>query len=271
LKNLDEDDTERKSEAFEDPGVGDYKLALDVPICRPYLEPEVFPSPQFNPEAQLQSFTVFPKLPIEIRRMIWRATFRPRRHVWSDEDSTLANIFCCERIKLTHPPIALSINKESREEALRCYVKLDKSLEHWNGYAHHRTPVVFFSMELDTLRLASSVTWYSNKFLDLHFANSWREILASIRYLEVEEGIFFEFDHPQPYEICLNEYKGLKRLEFIPADWRYLTAECMAAFINSYNDYFAENAVNDPTRTIPKVVIGEPMRRGSMCNWLDEQ
>jgi hypothetical protein len=60
-------------------------------------------------------------------------------------------------------------------------------------------------------------------------------------------------------------------LEFIPADWRYLTAECMAAFINSYNDYFAENAVNDPTRTIPKVVIGEPMRRGSMCDWLDEQ
>ncbi|KAN0115516.1 hypothetical protein V8E51_005060 [Hyaloscypha variabilis] len=272
LKNLDEDDSERESEAFEDPGVCDYpKLALDVPIYRPYLEPEVFPSPPFNPEAQLQSFTVFPKLPIEIRRMIWRATFRPRRHVWSDEDSTLANIFCCERIKLTHPPIALSINKESREEVLRCYVKLDKSLENWNGYAHHRTPVVFFSMELDTLRLASSGTWYFNKFFDLHFANSWREILASIRYLEVEEGTCFEFDQPQPYEVCLNEYKGLKQLEFIPADWRYLTAECMAAFINSYNDYFAENAVNDPTRTIPKVVIGEPMRRGSMCDWLDEQ
>jgi hypothetical protein len=76
LKNLDEDDSERKSESFEDPGVCDYaKLTLDGYTYRPYLEPDVFQSLSFNPEVQLQSFTIFPKLPIEIRRMIWRATF----------------------------------------------------------------------------------------------------------------------------------------------------------------------------------------------------
>jgi 2EXR family len=96
----------------------------DWHVYDPHHATDVFPYNIERPAAGFQTFTLFPKLPIEIRGMIWRATFRPRRHVWSYEDGLDT---CCKRVGLTHPPIALFVNKESREKALKSYKRLERS------------------------------------------------------------------------------------------------------------------------------------------------
>jgi len=64
-----------------------------------------------------QQFTLFPKCPPELRRKIWYATFEG--HVVSfDIRSFIAGAYYDDRVAL---PIALSINKESRTEALLHY------------------------------------------------------------------------------------------------------------------------------------------------------
>ncbi|KAE9378636.1 hypothetical protein N431DRAFT_477853 [Stipitochalara longipes BDJ] len=232
---------------------------------------EVFPSALTLRPAQLQTFKLFPKLPIEIRHMIWRATFRPRRHVWSFEDGSGP---CCRRIGLTHPPIALFINKESREEALRCYVQLDEGPQRCRGYVR-RTPFVFFNMKLATLRVASPMVHAGEieAFCKVHFQKTHLEILGQIRYLEIEEWRF-EGDHDSPIRsdaTNFKDFKGLKQLKFIPtATWEILTVQGERSFANGYKDYFAKLAAENPARTIPDVIIGEKMDRDSMCTWYCE-
>lgn len=70
------------------------------------------------PVSVLDTFELLPKLPIELRLMIWRACFPPCQKV------SLRELFCkasnAPRQRLL--PVSLRINRESREETLRHYV-----------------------------------------------------------------------------------------------------------------------------------------------------
>jgi len=58
--------------------------------------------------SNLQTFEHFPRLPIEIRYMIWHVTFpSPQRHVWCDLDGA-----CCKLLGIFRHPIALYINQQ---------------------------------------------------------------------------------------------------------------------------------------------------------------
>jgi hypothetical protein len=100
-------------------------LALELP------DPEQELSPQ-NLGPKLETFTIFPKLPIELRRMIWRLTFPSRRMI----DLTLAlqhlGRFCTRR-RPADPklPVALHVNQESRSIALKTYYILFQQQPRW--------------------------------------------------------------------------------------------------------------------------------------------
>lgn len=179
----------------------------------PHHVTNVFPYTLPRPAAEFRTFELFPKPPIEIRRMIWRATFRPRRHVWSYEDGTAT---CCRRLGLTHPPVTLFVNKESREESLKCYKKLEEGPQRCPGYAR-RSPFVFFNMDLDTLR---TETRASTDFAADHFKTPG-EVLGQIQYLELEEWAFqphrgLQHDFSHLPRTNLKHFKALKQLTFIP-------------------------------------------------------
>jgi hypothetical protein len=256
-------------EPEDDSGEGNYEYHA----YGPFHATDVFAP--VRPTAKPKTFTLFPKLPIEIRRMIWRATFRPRRHVWSYEDGAGP---CCKRLGLTHPPIALFVNKESREEALQCYEKLDEGANRCGGYAR-RTPYVFFNMKLDTLRIEKYPC--TQDFCKDHFEKPYEEIVGQIQYLEMEEWAF-KADMRQYHDFenllkgNLKDFKALKQLTFIPTMFPLWMEEDLEGengrnFVNDYKIFFEKLAAEDPTRTIPKITIGKSSEGAkSMCKWLYE-
>jgi len=169
-------------------------------------------------------------------------------------------------------PIALFINKESREEALKCYVKLDEGGRRCSGYIR-RTPYVFFNMELDTLRTETFMVHGNQlgEFCTDHFEKPHRDILGQIQYLEIEEWAFDSDHHSLIHADAIKAFKKLKELKFIPIfgmwDEGELTVENGQKFINCYKDLFAKLAVEDPSRTIPEIVIAEFEGLGPMCKW----
>jgi hypothetical protein len=77
-------------------------------------------------EEVLDSFALFPKLPIELRLKVWRNTFPRGRYVDLDDYHGFP-IYSSIKTngpfgKEPCPPIALSVNKESRRETLRHYI-----------------------------------------------------------------------------------------------------------------------------------------------------
>jgi hypothetical protein len=251
-----------EGEAF---GSDDFEVGISDVECYHVEDSDVEDS-----TPRLQTFNLFPKLPIEIRCMIWRATFPgPQLHVWSNVDGA-----CCERIGLLHLriPIALSVNKESRTEALNSYKKLEEGEQRCKCY-RNRLPYVFFNKETDTLRTepTMSVNGRLGEFCTVHFAKPSRDILSQVQYLEIEEFA------PQPFRPIphgnLKDFRTLKELTFIPVffvwDEDDLTGDNAQAFINVYRDFFTKLATEDPTRTIPKIAIAEPEREAK-CEWYYE-
>ena len=66
------------------------------------------PSRVVPPMPMVLPFTLFSKMPVELRRKIRHATFRLRRHVWSCEDGIGPG---CKLVGFAHLLVALSVNK----------------------------------------------------------------------------------------------------------------------------------------------------------------
>lgn len=100
-----------------------------------------------DPSSKLKSFARFPDLPLELRQLIWRETFPGRRIVKINSYGTVKqNSYTFHAFFSTAPiPIALSINSESRAEALRHY--------HPSFGMHSAAipSIIYFNPSLDTL------------------------------------------------------------------------------------------------------------------------
>lgn len=133
---------------------------------------------------EFETFTCFLKLPIEIRLMIFKATFEPRR------------------VKLgiamiTPPPIVLLLNKESRPEGLKHYIPI---VNNWDDGAqtigpHKYKPrlgpserwdaIVYLNPKIDTLVVFIETL----DLISLDVEEFLGTSLAGIRNLEMRHGL----------------------------------------------------------------------------------
>jgi hypothetical protein len=133
-------------------------------------------------------------------------------------------------------------------------------------------------MNLDTLL---TETRASRDFCKGHFQKPV-ELMGQIQYLELEEWSFklcrseqYDFDH-LPGTI-LKHLKALKELTFVPTHFglweeKDLVGENGQLFMKGYEEFFKNLAAEDPTHTIPKIIIDTSNLHGhSMCKWIYEK
>jgi hypothetical protein len=175
----------------------------------------------------LSTFPLFPKFPLEIRRLIWKETFHQTKHLWywgfrSEE-------YCHHLRHVPHPPISAHINQESRTETLQHYLMLLPSATPCGSFEYkipsstRKQPPMFWNGERDILslyiRCHSHFYLYviqrsiHEDFWSRHFTNDLQSYLASVRTLELRvcdwdnTWIFFFGElHPlQAQEFCRSE------------------------------------------------------------------
>jgi hypothetical protein len=137
------------------------------------------------------TFILFPKFPIELRKMIWHYSLSSRLiELFWDESIGVCKSSC-------PPPAALSVNKESREVALGCY-KL--------CFGTSQAPAkIYFDMTVDELYLGiGNIVASSHDLLDAVSSALAPEDLSQIRHLIIDDDIFQE-DDPLPS----TAYQGL--------------------------------------------------------------
>ncbi|KAK8096919.1 hypothetical protein PG999_012863 [Apiospora kogelbergensis] len=121
-------------------------MPLD-PIIGPPFEVGWDRSTFREPFSSTAEFTLFPKLPPEIRRKIWQGSFPPRMFL----STTVLEMFC-----QTHRgqvpryfaplPATASVSQEARAETLRMYCEVPSS-DHWTigGFINYEVDTMFFS------------------------------------------------------------------------------------------------------------------------------
>ena len=120
----------------------------------------------YNQAFTISEFTLFHKLPPEVRDMIWRASFRRPREV------TVSMQWKSQKEYLTSPnpsPIALRINKESRSEALKHYIPI------------FTKPCTCFSFE--PCKIYFSPNWDT-----VVFKNAWVYEFGNLRNFKIKCG-----------------------------------------------------------------------------------
>ncbi|KAH8790337.1 hypothetical protein F5882DRAFT_517232 [Hyaloscypha sp. PMI_1271] len=106
------------------------------------------------PLQPLETFTLFPRLPIDIRVEIWKLMSTQPRKVKLFFDISSASRAESRTIEgQSKIPVVLQINRESREEGLRFYTKCRESVEaklvgHWINYIYINFEVDHFSHAL---------------------------------------------------------------------------------------------------------------------------
>jgi hypothetical protein len=134
--------------------------ADDIIICSTLALPRIdTPSSVTTPENEndspgvIDSFALFPTLPLELRRKVWGHTITPRNVEIRFDIITTSH----KHDFVADQPIILYVCHESREEGLRAY-KLELHTEHSQNK-------VYFNYDLDTLYFRE--VWQPNA---LHFA-----------------------------------------------------------------------------------------------------
>ena len=173
----------------------------------------------------LNHFTLFPKLPIELRLKIWREALPGPRiieayydyHESSDGDISDGVI----RINQP-PPVLLSVCFESREETLRQYISIC-NVENFRevDYCH-----VLLDPDKDTLFIP-----YANKNLSDHYLQAslvWgvfysEAALNKIRYLAIDTDVWDQYT--QGHVECISMFRNLRRLTLIDHEGGWLCFE----------------------------------------------
>lgn len=165
----------------------------------------------------LSSFTLFPKLPPEIRSMIWQATFPRNKHFWwfhpGKPEQALAKI---------QPPISSRINCESRKETLQHYQVLRR--RNFQGRPSKWYPFVFFNKDRDVIRSASIVLCQDIvfQFWQEHFLGDHLNFIGSVATIEMTHGPWHQRVeqrfHDKDME-GLKTFTGLKQLRIIDLNY----------------------------------------------------
>lgn len=90
-------------------------------------QPSSFDHPIVNDDS-LRSFTLFPKLPIELRLKIWRSTFPRNRSIDLHKWAMARTYKFLEEGEGLPAPVTLYVNSESRQETLKHYFILREKI-----------------------------------------------------------------------------------------------------------------------------------------------
>ncbi len=164
------------------------------------------------------TFTIFQKLPAELRRMIWRHFLPGSRIVeiiW-DEGTGVCRSPC-------PLPIALSVNKQSREVALECYKLCLGTLD--------APAKVYFDMKVDQLYLGiGNIVAFSDNPLVEFLGVLPQGELTHIRHIVLDEDLIQE-DSPLPTKDIEFIAKDLQSITIIKDESRSI--DCILAMVNS--------------------------------------
>lgn len=162
----------------------------------PDAKQELFPQPLHLPwRDTLLEFHIFPKLPIELRLEIWRATF-PRRtiflNIWTRYESARTMALWIVNISPS-----LGINSESARETLRHYQVFDLMPECGDsvptsvlGEKPKMKKWILFNRELDTIKIPCQgflldVDPNLPELWEATFAIKYTKFVQAIKYLEL--------------------------------------------------------------------------------------
>jgi hypothetical protein len=231
---------------------------------------QVLPDPDRELYIQrLSEFTLFPKLPIEVRLMIWGLSFPNTTHFattcWAMPSYALGVPFSLRR----HSPSTSRVNIESREETLKHYHVVKLSAEHscklwWHETLAGKQTFTYFNTSTDTFMMTSVDIDTFDK--ENFWSPSWMNLLAAIKTLKIS----FEWweDHPN-IEILLDKnglkaFTGLERLYVLDLSNAEITwvTRCRGSLarrvILSISKVFEDLVLSGVKCSVPKVVI---MRR----------
>jgi hypothetical protein len=221
---------------------------------------------------QVSEFTLFPKLPDEVRLMIWDLSFPNTTHFattcWSMPSYLLGTPFSC------HPysPITSRVNVESREETLKHYHVVKLSSENscvnwWHPSLKDRTIFTYFNPKTDAFSTTGiDIEVFNKEPFSSPTSPSWWNLLAAIKTLKIT----FDWWEDDPnFEILLQEnglkaFTGLERLYVLDTSdpnipW---AARCRGSLarrvILSMTKVFEDLALSGVKCSVPKVVV---MRR----------
>ncbi|KAF2153133.1 hypothetical protein K461DRAFT_135643 [Myriangium duriaei CBS 260.36] len=154
----------------------------------------------------IAQFTLFLKLPIELRRLIWRHTLPgPRRVRVGCRKGDTCSEGLVAREGTAGPPMALQICHEARQEALRYYVL--------SFGTRVSPPTVYFDYHIDTLCFKdhATPTGYRSAVADLERVYSKVLLAGNVRYLEIHvKRLDISITRFCWAEIC--RFRGLKEV-----------------------------------------------------------
>jgi hypothetical protein len=229
-----------------------------------------FELPDANQEMFYQypsTFHPFPKIPLEIRIMIWRETFPRSRHTWAFR---LGNMSCCDILQYPLPPITACINQESRSETLRKYQVLNAGLIPCHSYSNKglliRPQTTFWNEDRDFLCIYWSWLFSSSLiyFWHSHFINDFQSFHNSVRTLELR--LYFwvaRIDDSEDSHLKL--FTGLREIRLIDPcteDDTPNTGKVGGRYVGFCEKVFQDLARKDPEVSIPNIVIvrgGKPV------------
>ena len=160
-------------------------------------------------EPKPESFTLFPKLPIELRLRIWRLTFPPSRvlkiPVVPSRPSLQRQLSACN-------PVALFVNHESRSEALRLYRPLMRHSDNASG----PTKAVYFDPDTDITCIGVTATpFWESQPLEIFVSEGG--VLDYIKHVKFC-GILWDaveaavFKREKVDNMCFHHFKALESI-----------------------------------------------------------
>jgi hypothetical protein len=230
---------------------------------------------------KLSEFTLFTKLPVEVRLMIWDLSFSSTTHFattcWSMPSYLLGAPFSFRR----YSPATSRVNVESREQTLKHYhvVKLSSEnscLKWWHPSLAGRHTFTYFNPNTDAFMTTGVDIEVFNK--EVIGSPSWLNLLAAIKTLKIT----FDWWEDDPnVEIMLQEnglkaFTGLERLYVLDTSnpdifWQMKCRGSLARRVIIYlTKVFEDLALSGVKCSVPKVVIMRRREGGAGSRYMRE-
>jgi hypothetical protein len=214
---------------------------------------QLLPDPNQDLSIQtLSEFTLFPKLPLELRQKIWRHTFPKGRHYSSD----------VWFLRAPEHPISSQVSRESRDETLRHYhvLKLPKS----PSYPKLIHKCFFWNVKRDGIicSFANFIRLFvGSELIEADFQwEHFTDHVASLKILCFQNLSDYSYDLDS-FERELLKYQGLTELQVIDCrgengweEYGEITEDYLWLFKNLFIKR-ATSALDGRKYPMPKLIV----------------